>query len=197
MSQCPPADPYHKVNFPYHGFNQFNLVKYRVPGDNNCFFHSLMLAFDRNYRTANDAQTRFNIVMAIRRYIANQLPSMYHKLSRGHLESYAANVEEYQLDRLKQRIQNRECVGLEAIELTSILLDINIVILDINTLDVYRTGDYELLHRKGNHYVVLLYDEERVHYELCGLSTDKGIITYFNENNPLIKHIRGRLLRNR
>jgi hypothetical protein len=193
MSGYPPADPYYKVNFPYYGFDQFKLVKYPVPLDNNCFFHALMLAFDRNYRTETNPANRFNSVMAIRLYIANQLPSMYSKLSRGHLESYAEGVEEYKLANLYQIIKGRECVGLEAIELSSIILNINIAILDAKTLDVYRTGDYELLHRAGNSYVVLLYDQKRAHYELIGMQTDKGVVTYFNEGHTLIKHIKSRL----
>lgn len=193
MSSHPPVDSPYRLNFPYYGFDQFNLVKFEVPLDNNCFFHSIMLSVDKNYRLSTNPVTRYNLVMAIRGYIAAQLPSMYHQLSRGHLASYADGVEEYQLETLQQTIRNRECVGLEVMELTSIILDINIVILDSKTLDVYATGDYELLHRKGSSYVIVLYDEDRVHYELVGLNTPGGIITYFNEVHPLIKHIKRRI----
>lgn len=193
MSSHQPLDSYYKINFPYNGFGQFDLVKYEVPLDNNCFFHSLMLSFDRNYRTMSDPTTRFNLVMAIRKYIAEQLPTYYDRLSRGQLAEYASNVPGYRIDQLKNKIQNRECVGLEVMELTSIILDINIIILDIGKKDVYMTGDYELLHKRGNSYVILLYDENRVHYELVGLKTPNGVVTYFNEGHTLIKHINQRI----
>ena len=193
MSQCQPADPYYSFSFPHHNFDQFDLVRYPVAADMNCFFNSLMLSFDRNYRMETDKTIRYNSVMAIRRYISDQLPTLYHKLSRGELAEYAKAVGKYKVEELQHTIKNTECVGLEVMELTSIILDINIVILDAKTKDVYMTGDYELLHRDGKSYVVIIYYEDNVHYELCGLKTNQGIVTYFSEGHTFIKHILRRI----
>lgn len=183
-------DDYYGLVFPYHGFEHFKLIVYKVPYDNNCFFHAIMLGSIKQYRL--NKEDRYNLIMKFRKTLSDHLDNLYYKLSRGNLEEFSKSVPEYKINNLKQLIEGKNCVGLEAIELTSIVLDINIAILDIDTYDVYMTGDDELINNRDTGYVVLLYDRKRVHYELVGL--EKGeIITYFCKNHSFIRHINNRI----
>lgn len=193
MSQLAPNDIAIPLRLRFNFLSQYNLVKYEVPPDGSCFFHSLLLSFDKNYRDQPDPIIRFATVVAIRKYIAERLPTYYHSLSRGTLAEYAKFVPEYELRNMMSKINSRSCVGLEVIELTSILFEVNILILDLNRADIYMTGDYSLLLKPEYNYVVLLYDHDRVHFELCGLKSSKGIGTYFNRNHQFVKSILNRI----
>lgn len=198
MSDFAPDDKYYQLSFPFYGFEKFNMVSYPVPSDNNCFFHAIMLAMIKDYRLCknkNDEKIdRYKLVMEFRRNLSNKLDTLYYKLSRGCLEDYSKYIPGFTLEDMKKLIREPKCVGLEAIELTSIVLHVNILILDVNLNDVYMIGDYELVNNKNSGYVVILYDEKRVHYELCGIKNNEGnIVTYFNKNHTFIKQIKNRI----
>ena len=198
MSDQSLKDEKYDLVFPYNGFHLYNLVAYQVPLDNNCFFHSIMLGIIKEYRNCSNSDglpvDRYSLVMGFRKTLSELLDQLYDKLSRGALREYSNAVPEYNLENLKKTVKGANCVGLEVLELTSIVLDINIVILDVDTLDVYMTGDHELLNSRNSGYVILLYNRKRVHYELVGLKTNEGnIVTYFNQNHSLIKHIKDRI----
>lgn len=182
---------------PYNGgqyLKEFNLVKITVPGDGNCYFHSIMLGSVVDY--IENPKMRYKYAMSFRHRLAKYLSSKdengktnYSKLSRGEIEDYAKHVPAFSLENLCRLLMSSSSVGQEVLEASSNFLDINIIIWDEDKKDVYRHGDKELLYKPERSTVVLTY--RPVHYDLLGTKcphTGK-VFTHFTHENQFIQKI--------
>jgi len=192
------------VSLRKNGFTEFKLMLYQVPGDGDCFFHSLFLAFFVPYRTLRFGNgkkaDRSQIVRKFRRELAivlsrkleNKNLILYDYLSRGKLREYSRTVPEYSLENMKRMLKSYSFVGQEVLELTSIICDKDIYIIDQDTEDVYITGDASLFYKKRPSIVILYVGKN--HYDLIGLQCGSGeVVTHFSPDNPFIKFLRRRI----
>lgn len=180
-----------QTSYPYL-LPDFDMVKIEVPGDGNCFFHSVMLGCVKSY--IDRPQDRICMANALRRelaqYLVSRLPNgeiVYDTLSRGELREYAKVVPEYSMENMVALLLSRACVGLEVLEITCNLLDVNIILWNHVQKDIYRHGDKELLFRPERSTVVVLY--EPGHYSLLGLRLEGQVYTHFSHTNALVRHL--------
>lgn len=206
MEQDYICDKPERITLDKHGFENYQVWRYRALGDGNCFFHSVLMGFIKPYRRRVDEEGkvvhRQRYAECLRDQLATKLgektglslgsPILYDVLSRGKLREFSKTIPDYTLENIQKLLRSNDHVGLEVIELTAIVLNINIFLIDIDTKDVYKTGDSELLFspdRKGS--VVLLYSNN--HFDLCGITkygrndSEDKIISHFKNDNPFIK----------
>lgn len=175
-------------------FENLNVVKIPVPGDGNCYFHSIMLGTVIDY--IENPHLRNAYAISFRHKLADFLTEIdeqgrtnYSKLSRGEIEEYAKHVPAFSLPNLCRLLKSNSCVGQEVLEASSNFLDVNIIIWDEKKKDVYRHGDKELLYKPERSTVILTY--KPIHYDLLGTKcpiTGK-IFTHFTHENHFVQKI--------
>lgn len=191
------------IYFPF--LSNFKVYRINSISDGNCFFHSILSAFVIPYINQKyDDGTPFNrreFVKNFRRAIANTLYNkdesgvmLYDKLANGNLKSLSQDGEfgkKYQLEEYYKWLCSNESVGIESIEITSKYINRNILVLSLNTLDVYKIGLVDDTYNPKVPSVVLLYTQsyDDGHFDLCGVKQNDKLVTHFSPKNEFIKAI--------
>lgn len=184
-------------------FKYPNMVKFSVPSDGSCLFHSLALAYNQVYRLEKEGDqfiSRQEFVRKLRNELANLLASpidpldsqgkrYYDIISRGTLYELSKTFPEYQLENMQETLRRNEPIDYVYFEFLGDAFDKDIYILDGVKKDVYRTGE-EGLYQKGKPSIVLLYTPG--HYELIGV-IDQTVTTLFSPNSDFIQYIKTRI----
>lgn len=172
-----------KINIPN---LPFNLVKIGVPGDGNCYFHSLLRAFLIVY-IKGDEDRRLEIVKAVRKELSVKLNDVdakgvkiYDKLCNGNLKAFSTCVYECTLDNMIKRLDSSDAIEADIYqEFVSDALKIDIYIIDSITGKLYKSPD-SLLTYKNRDSVILMYSRPPLgfhigHFELIGIDNGKDV----------------------
>lgn len=179
-----------------------NLVVLSTMGDGNCFFHSVLRAFNTNYINAKNISERVNMARSFRNALADLLEEIdpltgktyYSGLNMGKLEEFAGGVKEYSLAGLQKELRSSAPVDNIYQELISNSLNKDIYIIDGSRKDMYHVGSAFPLYYKGRNSIIIYYVPG--HFEVVGLKHSNGDIdTLFTPEHPLIQSCRDRLLK--
>lgn len=178
-----------------------NLVVLPTLGDGNCFFHSVLRAFNTNYITAESITDRVNMARTFRNALADLLEetdpltgkNYYSGLNNGELEKISGGVKEYSLVGLQKELRSSSAVDNIYQELISNSLNKDIYIIDGSKKDMYHVGSAFPLYYKGRNSIIIYYIPG--HFEVVGLKHSDGTVdTLFTPEHPLIQACRERLL---
>lgn len=178
-----------------------NVVVLPTLGDGNCFFHSVLRAFNTNYIKAKSISDRVNMARTFRNALADLLEeidpltgkSYYCGLNNGELEKIAGGVKEYSLGALQKELRSSAPVDNIYQELISNSLNKDIYIIDGTKKDMYHVGSAFSLYYKGRNSIIIFYIPG--HFEVVGIKhSDGSIDTLFTPEHPLIQSCRERLL---
>ena len=169
-----------------------DFVKISAIGDGSCMFHAILQSFNRTYNLVSTPKKR-----AICREFRNDLAVVlgeeiqgkvcYDQLSRGDLQSFAQVVPSASLSNMQKALKSNEWGDMRFIELISNLMELNIVILDYGTREIYHTGDFELLFRPRDTIIIAVTNN--VHFDTVGVKTPSGVRTLFSYNEPVVQRI--------
>jgi len=179
-----------------------NLMVLSTIGDGNCFFHSVLRAFNTTYTNAKSITDRVNMARTFRNALADLLEDIdpltgktyYAGLNYGQLESISGGVKEYSLAGLQKELRSSSPVDNIYQELISNSLNKDIYIIDGTKKDMYHVGTAFPLYYKGRNSIILYYVPG--HFEVVGLKhSDGSIDTLFTPEHPLIQACRERLIK--
>jgi hypothetical protein len=178
-----------------------NVVVLPTLGDGNCFFHSVLRAFNTNYIKAKSITDRVNMARTFRNALADLLEetdpltgkNYYSGLNNGELEKIAGGVKEYSLSALQKELRSSAPVDNIYQELISNSLNKDIYIIDGTKKDMYHVGSAFSLYYKGRNSIIIFYVPG--HFEVVGIKhSDGSIDTLFTPEHPLIQACKDRLL---
>lgn len=179
------------------------LVVIPTIGDGNCFFHSILRAFNVNYIEAKSVFDRVNIARTFRNGLADRLLEVdpltgkeyYYGLNNCQLEEISKGVREYTKEYLRKELLSSQPVDNIYQELISDAVNTDIYIIDAETKDVYNLGTSFSLYYKGRNSIVIYYSPG--HFEVIGVKRSNGDInTLFTPTHSLIQSCRERLIEN-
>lgn len=179
-----------------------NLAVISTIGDGNCFFHSVLRAFNTDYIKAKSISDRVNMARTFRNALAELLEEIdpltgknyYAGLNNGELEKISGGVKEYSLAGLQKELRSSASVDNIYQELISNCLNKDIYIIDGIKKDMYHVGSAFPLYYKGRNSIIIYYTPG--HFEVVGLKHSNGIVdTLFTPEHPLIQACRERLLK--
>lgn len=179
-----------------------NLVVLPTIGDGNCFFHSVLRAFNTNYIRADKISDRVNMARTFRNALADMLEeidpltgkSYYSGLNCGELEAISEGVKDYTLHGLQKELRSSSPVDNIYQELISNTLNKDIYIIDGTKKDMYHVGSAFTLYYKGRNSIILYYIPG--HFEVVGLKhSDGSIDTLFTPEHPLIQACNDQLIK--
>jgi hypothetical protein len=180
-----------------------NLVIVPTIGDGNCYFHSVLRAFNIPYIKAKNSLERVNMARTFRNALADRLLEIdpltgddyYSGLNNGNLEDFSKGVKEYSKDSLRKELLSSEPVDNIYQELISNAVNKDIYIIDAETKDMYNIGSAFSLYYKGRNSIIIYYTPG--HYEVVGIKRSDGSIdTIFTPEHEIIQLCRERLLSN-
>ena len=195
LEDCRPL----KLNFS----DVHNLVIVPTIGDGNCYFHSVLRAFNTSYINAKSALERVNLARTFRNALADRLIEVdpltgsdyYSGLNNGNLEDFSKGVREYSKESLRRELLSSEPVDNIYQELISNAVNKDIYIIDAETKDMYNVGSTFGLYYKGRNSIIIYYTPG--HYEVVGVKRSDGSIdTIFTPEHELIQLCKDRLLNN-
>jgi hypothetical protein len=178
-----------------------NVVVLPTLGDGNCFFHSVLRAFNTNYIKAKSITDRVNMARTFRNALADLLEEIdpltgknyYCGLNNGELEKISGGVKEYSLSALQKELRSSAPVDNIYQELISNSLNKDIYIIDGTKKDMYHVGSAFPLYYKGRNSIIIFYIPG--HFEVVGIKhSDGSVDTLFTPEHPLIQACRERLL---
>jgi hypothetical protein len=179
-----------------------NLAVISTLGDGNCFFHSVLRAFNTDYIKAKSITDRVNMARTFRNALAELLEEVdpltgknyYAGLNNGELEKFSGGVKEYSLAGLQKELRSSASVDNIYQELISNGLNKDIYIIDGVKKDMYHVGSAFPLYYKGRNSIIIYYTPG--HFEVVGLKHSNGSVdTLFTPEHPLIQACRERLLK--
>ena len=166
-----------------------NLIKISIPGDMNCFFHSVLRSFCTTYINS-DNLIRRKIVENIKIKLADHLEHIdkksclmiYDTLSKGTLREFSENVTDYSLNNMQKELKTNSAVDNVYIELVSNVFDIDIYIFNLTKEDIYLTGtDFNLYYKERNSifigYIEPFGENSVGHFEVIGLKNNGNIMS--------------------
>lgn len=178
------------------------MLRFQVPADGSCLFHSLLFAYNQNYRLEGQ-NGRFvswrEIVKKLRQELSNLLASpidplvpssrrYYDIIARGHLEEISKSSPQYTLKNMQKTLDSNAQIDDMYLEFIADALDKDIYILSEEKQDIYLTGK-EDLYQKGRSSIVLLYGHD--HYTLIGnINGDSVTKTLFNPKEDFITRLK-------
>lgn len=175
------------------GFELWKLVKFAVPPDGHCLFHSLLFSFYTPYREEElngNAISKLQIVVNLRHELSDRLDNVYGSLSKGNLSKFAEAVPEFELSSMKNELKSNNYIGYGYIEYISNLINKDIYIIDGETNNIYISDELPYLI-KGRTSIVLYYKDS--HYEPIGLEQDDAYYCHFKSNHPFIRFLRDKI----
>jgi hypothetical protein len=179
-----------------------NIVVLATIGDGNCFFHSVLRAFNTNYIKANNISDRVNLARTFRNSLADLIEEMdpftgktyYSGLNMGKLEEISGGIKEYSMEALQKELRSSDAVDNIYQELISNALNKDIYIIDGPKQDIYNVGSAYPMYYKGRNSIVIYYIPG--HFEVVGIKHSDGTVdTLFTPEHPLIQACRERLLK--
>lgn len=185
------------------GFEKWKLLRISTPGDGHCFFHAFCNSFFKQYHTQKDGAkrvTRKEIVVNVRKELADMLPQYYDKLSSGNLKNYTGfsnnSYDDFSLSNMQKELNSSNSIGYGYIEYISNVFDKNIYILLSSTCDLFPFGKSEILQNyKSDRMSIVLFFIGDNHYELIGTQNKNGTInTHFSPEHPFIKFLYDKVL---
>lgn len=171
----------------------YDFVIMSTIGDGSCFLHSVLLAFNSEYRKENNAK-RKKIVYKLRKDLSNVLiekeddKSYYQNLSRGEIENISKALPDLQINNMKKYLNSHRWLNIYYLELISNQLNIDILIYNQRSKKFYITGDEEIYH-KGRNTIIINYIED-CHFETIGVKMKSGIKTFFTPDCEIIENIK-------
>ena len=178
-----------------------NVVVLPTLGDGNCFFHSVLRAFNTNYIKAKSITDRVNMARTFRNALADRLEEIdpltcknyYAGLNNGELEKISGGVKEYSLSALQKELRSSHPVDNIYQEIISNAMNKDIYIIDGTKQDMYHVGSAFSLYYKGRNSIIIYYIPG--HFEVVGIKQKDGTIaTLFTPEHPLIQACKERLL---
>lgn len=109
--------------------------KYDVPGDGDCFLHSISLAIFPAYSTGvfnNKKITRVEVVRRLRGEMLSRLNVEYKNVLGGELAEFGKFVQEASYDYLKELYKSRRMLGEETKSYLEHLIEKNIIVVTRN-----------------------------------------------------------------
>lgn len=200
MSKSTILEDVRQVNLTFTDFN--NIVVLPTIGDGNCFFHSVLRAFNSEYIKAKSLTDRVNMARTFRNALADRLEEIdplsgktyYAGLNNGELEKISGGIKEYGLLALQKELRSSAPVDNIYQELISNCLNKDIYIIDGTKKDMYQVGSAFPLYYKGRNSIIIFYIPG--HFEVVGLKHKDGTIdTFFTPEHPLIQACKERLLK--
>jgi hypothetical protein len=188
-----------KMNF----LDLLNVVVIGTLDDGNCFFHSILRAFNNDYINAKTIADRVNLARTFRNALAERLDEIepisgknyYETLNKGKLKEISQGIKEYTKESLQMELRSSVFVDNMYQELISNALHLDIFIIDGNKKDMLNIGDAFDTYFKGRNSVVLYYTHG--HYEVVGVKhSDGSVDTIFTPNHPLIQGCREKIIFN-
>jgi hypothetical protein len=171
-----------------------NLHIHAVPMDGHCFFHCLLLSTSDLYRNSSSHHDKLKMVKFLRSSLAKYLEeqdehgkSVYERLSRGNMASFASEIPELRLISLKKLLNSNQPVGEHVYELVSDFLDIDLYVFHQEKLMTY---DQELLHKNRPGVLIIHKDG---HYELCIRKEENDCKYTFEPEDEIIKYIKSKV----
>jgi hypothetical protein len=178
-----------------------NLVVISTIGDGNCYFHSILRAFNNHYINCKTVFERINRARSFRNLLADLLfeidpitgKDYYSGLNYGKLDEISEGVKEYSREALRRELLSSQPVDNIYQELISNSINKDIYIIDGETMDMYSPGSAFSLYYKGRNSIVIFYTPG--HFEVVGVKRSDGSInTTFTPEHKLIQACRERLL---
>ena len=180
-------------------FNIPNLVKINVPGNGSCLFNSIMHGLSKTYQNSKSAK-RVKMVAKLRKELSVILDSKYETLANGEWPELSKTFPELKLDTLKKELNSCKDVSGVYNELIADELEVDIYMFDLQTGDLYLTGDESRIN-KGRRTIFIAYSRgwgNMVgHWDLVGLRDPRCnvIHTLFDPNHYLVKMARDRMMK--
>ena len=142
-----------------------NIVVLPTLGDGNCFFHSVLRAFNTNYIKAKSITDRVNMARTFRNALADRLEEVdpltgknyYAGLNNGELEKISGGVKEYSLTALQKELRSSAPVDNIYQEIISNAMNKDIYIIDGTKQDMYHVGSAFSLYYKGRNSIIIYY----------------------------------------
>jgi hypothetical protein len=178
-----------------------NLVVIPTPGDGNCYFHSVLRAFNTTYINSNNSFERINLARTFRNGLADRLSEIdpitgeeyYSGLNNGTLEQFSDGVKEYTKHSLRTELLSSQPVDNIYQELISNCINKDIYMIDGETNDMIFTGTTFSLYYKGRNSIIIYYTPG--HYEVVGIQRSNGSLdTVFTPEHPVIQACKERLI---
>lgn len=174
----PVSSHYSEIKWP--GFEQWNLVRFATPRDNNCLFHGIANAYYKAYRTGvinGQEVSRDKLITEFRRELSETLaskisddadaPTYYATLNNGNTAIFAKDVPEFELAHMQEQLRSQVPIGYGYMEFIGNTLDKDIYILDGVRQDIYVTDELPNTVWGSRPSIVLFYLNG--HYELVGI----------------------------
>jgi hypothetical protein len=182
-------DPYlpSYTSYPLHLPSLPNCSLHRIgmPRDGHCLFHAINYSCFKPYINGT-TEDRKNIVVGLRRELADELPQYYSSLYDGNLVHMAAQYAGYECNIMQQRLLTNDWIGEGYLEYIGEQLNKDIYIIDANLQSLYPTDEYRF-SIKGNRSSLILYYISN-HFELIGIVNALGkITTYFKPEHSVIR----------
>lgn len=169
----------------------------RIPtiGDGSCFLHAVLNCIWEEYRYLSNSE-KIEVVDKVRQELSDIIDkkdpdgtSYYDRLSRGELKNLSETFTETQLEEMKRFLRSREFFNHLYLEFISEVFEIDIYIINYNTMDLYNTADKELLC-KGRNSIIIGYDEKRSHFEALEIQVRPGKFeTFFEPDSYIIREL--------
>lgn len=185
------------------GFEQWNLVRFSTPSDNNCLFHAISNSFFEPYHSEmlnGKHVSRHKMVTTLRKELAEKLatkvsddadaPTHYSILNGGYLAIFAkeAPAPEFELEYMQSQLEAQVSIGYGYMEFIGNALNKDIYILDASHHDIYLSDELALTI-KGNRSSIVLYYMSG-HYELVGIrNSDGSFDTHFQPQHSFIRFL--------
>jgi len=170
-------------------FGLWDLYYDDVIADGSCFFHALLYICSKYYHKLN-IKDKHSFARAFRKELSQQLPKYYDKLSRGQLKSLSKDIPELRLPYMISELNSDLWIGQSYLEYISVILGIDIYILDNSKKRVYIMGD-DSIYYKHAPSIVLLYRQH--HFQVISLKRKHKFVTIFRPNDPFIEDIRNQI----
>ncbi len=169
----------------------------RIPtlGDGSCFLHAVLRCIWLEYKDLSTFE-KMRTVSKVRQELSDMIDrkesdgtSYYDRLSRGELKDLSKSFTSTQLGEMKRFLKSREYFTHLYLEFISEVFEIDIYIIDYKTMDLYNSGDNELLY-KGRNSIIIGYDEKGSHFEALEIQVRPGKFeTFFEPDSNIIKDL--------
>lgn len=173
-----------------------NVVSIKTIGDGSCFFHAFVMAYFKPYQREEIDRKQF--IRDLRNSLADKLAadygdsiSHYDKLSRGKLSEMSVDNPELSLEYMQQELRSDRFISNTYNEFISNLFNKDLYIIHKETGDIYVTGSDIKMMYLNRDSIVILYDEDQMHFELVGIE-EEGVKMLFAESHPFIQKLLGR-----